>query len=264
MAKLHIFIDGSWLIKVCAPSGILAQKLLIPDQFRLDFNKLKSTIFNHISTSQPDCTEIGDCYFITSIFDIPADVNTWVGNIVNSRPITQAQLDTTTRNVNMRQNYASRAIAAGFNTSGIIRVTLKDWIVRKLSDKKYQEKQVDTTVVALLVKYAITKSNDYFAIVAGDSDILPAIDIAYPEFTQKICWIANHPDQLDAAHRQTSFSFFQYKYAIPPLFLHDRVDSITEGRYIYTCPNCHKVFISPAPFPQNNQTFCSVCSRQRS
>ncbi len=263
MGKLHVFIDGSWLIKVCAPNGILAERFCVPNQFKLDFSKLKDVIYRHIASTQPDCTEIGDCYFITSIFDIPANMNTWIGRTVNTRTITQDQLDKTTRNVRMREDYANRANTAGFDPQGIIRVTLKDWMIQKLADKKYQEKQVDTTVVALLVKYAITKPNDFFVIVAGDSDILPAISIAYPEFTQRICWVANHPDQLNAAHRQTSFSYFQYSYNIPPLYLHDCVDKISEGVNIYTCPNCHKVFISPTPFAQHSRTFCPTCSRQR-
>ena len=52
-------------------------------------------------------------------------------------------------------------------------------------DLRYQEKQVDTTVVALLVRDAIEHPDDCFALVAGDADILPAIQVAYPNYTMR-------------------------------------------------------------------------------
>lgn len=263
MPKLHVFIDGSWLIKVSAPSGVLASRMQNPQQFKLDFPKLKTAIFNHVRSSQPDCTEIGDCFFITSIFDLPIDFSNWSGKIVNGSAITQNQIGQTMWNVNMRRDYADRAIDAGFERSAIISVPFKDWMISKLANGKYQEKQVDTTVVALLVKYAITKTDDFFAIVAGDSDMLPAIKIAYPEFTKRLCLVTNHPDQLHSTHRQTAFSFLQYTYLINPLYLHDCVDKITEGTYVYVCANCNKVFIKQSPIPHSSRPYCTNCQQTR-
>lgn len=69
-----------------------------------------------------------------------------------------------------------------------------------------------TTVVAMLVKYAITHQGDYFAILAGDADILPAINIAYPEFTNNVCLVTTHPDEMD--HSPESVKFRQKSMAI--------------------------------------------------
>ena len=263
MSKLHIFIDGSWLIKVCAPKGILAQKMYNPRQFKLDFEKLKNTIFDYVRRKEQDCSEIGDCYFITSIFDIPGDIDTWKGRVVQKSLITEEAINKTKWNVNMRMDYANRAKLAGYVPSGIITVPLKEWMIPKLASGNYQEKQVDTTVVALFVKYAITQKDDYFAVVAGDSDILPAINIAYPEFTSRLCLVTTHPDQLDATHRQTSFSFLQHTYSIGPIYLHDCVDSIVEGMYVYECANCHKIFINQKSISTFNLPYCPSCQKKR-
>lgn len=263
MPKLHIFIDGSWLIKVCAPRGVLAQKMYDPKQFVLDFNKLKECIFKYVRQTETECTEIGDCYFITSIFDIPSDVDQWVGKTVQNSIITKEQIDRTKWNIKMRSTYAERAKSAGYVANGIIKVPLKEWMIPKLVNGKYQEKQVDTTVVALFVKYAITQRNDYFAILAGDSDILPAINIAYPEFTSRLCLVTTHPDQLDSTHRQTSFSFLQHEYSVGPIYLHDHVDEIIEGANVYKCSNCNKIYISQRAISQFNLPYCPSCRRKR-
>lgn len=263
MSKLHIFIDGSWLIKVCAPKGVLAKKMYKPDEFVLDFGKLKNFIFESVKEREPECTEIGDCYFVTSIFQIPDDVDTWEGRTIKSSKITEDAISKTKWNVNMREKYAARAVAAGYAQEGIITVPLKDWMIQNLTNGKYQEKQVDTTVVALFVKYAITQKDDYFAVVAGDSDILPAINIAYPEFTSRLCLVTTHPDQLDATHRQTSFSFLQHDYSVGPIYLHDCVDKIAEGANLYKCSNCNKVFASKKSISQYKLPYCPKCQKKR-
>lgn len=263
MSKLHIFIDGSWLIKVCAPKGVLAQKMYDPKQFKLDFGKLKNTIFEHVHAKEPECTELGDCYFVTSIFDIPADIATWKGKVVGKTPLSETAINKTVWNVNMRKDYAQRALNSGYAKSGIITVALKEWMIPKLGGGQYQEKQVDTTVVALFVKYAITMKDDFFVVLAGDSDILPAINIAYPEFTNRLCLVTTHPDQLDATHRQTSFSFLAHTYSIDPIYLHDCVDKIVEGNNVYVCANCHKIFMAPHQLTKFNRPYCPACKKMR-
>ena len=263
MSKLHIYIDGSWLIKLCAPNGLFQARMQPGNHFVLDFEELKQAVFAHVSSLKPDCTEIGNCYFITSVFSLPPDFTSWAGRVVENSQLTQDQIAKTSRNVIMRQDYVNRALSAGYEQSGIINVPIKEWMIPKLANYKYQEKQVDTTVVALLVRDAITKTEDFFAIIAGDSDILPAINIAYPQFTQKLCLVTMHPDQLSAVHRQTSFSFLQYQYSIEPLFLNTIVEKFASGAYVYRCANCGKVYLAQAPIARFSQPFCLICSRTR-
>ena len=72
--KVHIFIDGSWLYRVCITSGALLREVVCVN---IDFNKLKSYILEHIKKMDQN-VQLGDCYYITSIFDIPNDIDSWV------------------------------------------------------------------------------------------------------------------------------------------------------------------------------------------
>jgi hypothetical protein len=132
-------------------------------------------------------------------------------------------------------------------------------MIGRLISGTFQEKQVDTTVVAMLVKYAITNPTDYFAIIAGDADILPAINIAYPEFTQNVCLVTTHPDEMDAARRQTSFSYTQYAFSISPLYLQQHVKDVMDGNNVYQCVDCRKLFNTKNPIPSKSQPHCRIC-----
>jgi len=260
MAKVHIFIDGSWLYKVCVAGDVLARDLVYPRFFKLDFAKLQQLILQHLSSVNPDCTEIGDCYNVTSIFNIPADFDNWVGRpMTGGKYINQGNINRTKDEVAKRESFANDAITAGFNSDTILRVNLKEWMVDRLIEGRFQEKQVDTTVVAMLVKYAITKHDDYFAVIAGDADILPAINIAYPEFTKNVCLVTTHPDEMDASRRQTSFSYTQYAFSISPLYLQQHVKEVMSGNNVYQCVNCRKLFSTNNPISAHLQPHCKKC-----
>ena len=92
-------------------------------------------------------------------------------------------------------------------------------MIPKLEKGSYREKQVDSTVVALLVKSAITHPQDYHALVTGDADMIPAITTAFPEYTKNILVVSTHPDELDPKHRQSSFSYLDFSFDLPPFFL---------------------------------------------
>jgi len=267
MACVHIFIDGSWLYKVCGTKGVLAKQLVEPKQFRLDFGKLKETILKHVSQQFSGCTAIGGCYNVTSIFNLPSDFDTWVGRSVKTaeglRFIQQRNIEITRSNVQDREAFSKNAVDAGFNSPTLPRVDLKDYMLPKLDDKRYQEKQVDTTVVAMLVKYAITKPSEYFAIIAGDADILPAIQIAYPEFTKNVCLVTTHPDELEASHRQTAFSYTQFQFDIKPLYLQQHVSDIMAGDHVYQCVDCKKLFSLKTPITAARQPHCPRCIKRR-
>jgi len=136
-------------------------------------------------------------------------------------------------------------------------------MVEKLREGKYQEKQVDASVVALLVRSAIICSNDYHAIITGDSDILPAIAVAYPEYTKNVVIVTSHPDELIAEHRQASYSLNNFRFDVPPFFLQEHITDVIKGEYPYRCVDCGKVFTRPKPIPRNSQPHCRNCFRQR-
>jgi hypothetical protein len=127
--------------------------------------------------------------------------------------------------------------------------------------REYQEKQVDTTVVALLVRSAITRPNDYHTVITGDSDILPAVSTAYPEFTKNVFVTTTHPDELNARHRQTAFSLIDFSFTIPPFYMQNKenAEQILRGNYIHRCEECGKVFSTERQIPPRQRPRCVNC-----
>lgn len=248
MSKLHVFIDGTWLFKV-VDGSVFDRFLVYPNQFTVNFNKLNALMLSHVSKQHPECTEIGACYFVTSLFDLPADFDNWVGKRIThpysgqSVTISQANIDITKRNVRDRAAFSAAAIRSGYDPSCVFHIPLQEWMLLNLlhPDLRYQEKQVDTTVVALLVRDAIEHPNDCFALVAGDSDILPAIQVAYPNYTENVFPVLTSPNERDGRNRQTSFKYSQYNFKIDTLVLQNHVGDIMDGN-VYLCTDCHKYF----------------------
>ena len=82
MSKLHVYIDGTWLFKV-VEGNVFDRFLVNPRFFTIDFNKLNTLMLQHISKQHPECTELGNCYFVTSLFNVPADFDSWVGKRIS-------------------------------------------------------------------------------------------------------------------------------------------------------------------------------------
>ncbi len=253
MSKLNVYIDGTWLFKV-VEGNVFDRFLVDPSKFEIDFNKLNALMLQHISKSHPDCTSIGDCYCVTSIFDLPADFDSWVGKTINHAfstqtvTVTQDNIDRTKANISNRTAFAKAAVSAGYDPKCIFHIPLQEWMLLNLlhPDLRYQEKQVDTTVVALLVRDAIENPNDCFALVAGDADILPAIQVAYPNYTKNVFPVLTSPDEKDGRNRQTSFKYSQYRFSIDTLVLQNHVGEIMAGN-VYRCTDCHKYFSTANP-----------------
>ena len=276
MSKLHIFIDGTWLFKV-VEGHVFDRFLYKPQNFELDFNKLNQLMLNHVAKQHPECTEIGNCYFVTSIFELPADFDAWVGKKINNlytdKSITvSANNISTTRNVIAdREAFAKSAIEAGYDEECLFKVPLQEWMLLNLlhPELKYQEKQVDTTVVALLVRDAIENPDDCFALVAGDADILPAIKVAYPSYTKNVFPVLTSPDEREGHNRQTSFKYSQHEFEIDTLVLQSHVGEIMKGDNVYQCTNCHKYFSTRNPIPDHKIKSglilprCQSCYRNR-
>lgn len=253
MSKLHVYIDGTWLFKV-VEGKVFDRFLVNPRSFTLDFDKLNRLMLDHISKQHPECTELGNLYFVTSLFNVPADFDSWVGRRIThpyggqSITVSQQNIDITKKNITTRADFADSAIKAGYDPNCIFHIDLQEWMLLNLlhQDLRYQEKQVDTTVVALLVRDAIEHPDDCFALVAGDSDILPAIQVAYPNYTKNVFPVLTSPNERDGRNRQTSFKYSQYNFQLDTLVLQNHVGDIMGGN-VYQCTECHKFFTTINP-----------------
>ena len=261
MKQLNIFIDGSWLFRVCQSDGALASKTENSDySFSLNFDKLNKALLEHVKKTDEDCSELGDMYFITSIFTIPQNIEKWPED---NPDMSSGAIDRVKRGAFARERIATNAIRAGYKQDAIFRPRLKPFMIEKLASGKFQEKQVDASVVALLVRSAITKPNDYHLLITGDSDIIPAIKVAYPEYSKNVVIATTHPDELRAEHRQTSFSFDSVEFSLPPIYLQDHIKEIIHGDNIYECGNCRVVFTRQYPIPANKRPYCLECAESR-
>ncbi len=271
--KLNIFIDGSWLFKV--QNGVLKSKRIRSQGAKpvfIDFSKLSNLILKHVQANGfPYCKEFGERHCCISVLTLPGNLDTWEGKKIselnrhlknNNYVVNKSDLDKVKKNCFVRDNFARSAVSAGFEANSIIRPELKPWMIENLSKGRFQEKQVDTTVVALLVKSAITKQGDVHAIIAGDADILPAIKIAYPEFSENILIATTHPDELKAEHRQTSFTYQEEEFNIPALYLQDYVKEIINGEVI-ECSNCHYLFEPKRLMNPKKRVYCPDCESTR-
>lgn len=261
MPKLNVFIDGSWLYKACGPGKVLASKTENIDHgIRIDFARLDMVLHDHAKVHDPSCAELGERYLSTSVFSLPQDFDSWPDD---HEGISPAHVEQTKRGINARNRFVDSALAASYSDLGVYRPLIKSWILEKLIAKRYQEKQVDTTVVALLVRAAIVRPDDYHCVISGDADILPAIRIAYPEYSKNVFLATTHPDELKAEHRQTAFSLNNFDFRIPPVYLQDNLLEIMQGEHVHECAHCHKIFSRLRPIPAKARPCCSVCHGQR-
>lgn len=260
MARLNIFIDGTWLFRVCQPDGVLSNKTENNTQsFKIDFAKLSNSLINHLS-NLGQRIELGERYISTSIFTLPTDLDDWP----NQNPdITADDISRVKNGVRARDFMIQNALNAGFSDVAVYRPNLRPFMIAKLKNRTFQEKQVDATVIALLVRSAITQGANYHAFITGDSDILPAIRVAYPEYSRNVILVTTHPDELRAQHRQTSFSYTDFQFDIEPYFLQDHVKEIITGEHVYECSNCRRVFIRNNTIPTRSRPYCSDCNQRR-
>jgi len=260
-SKLNLYIDGSWLFKACAPERALASRLEFPDRaLRLNFSNLVGLLLRHVREHGGACDTAGDAYLVTSIFRIPDDVDQWAEE---RDDVTTADIENVRHSVAAREAFVASALRSGFREDGVYRPHLKGWMIQRLRERRFQEKQVDTTVVALLVSAAITRPQDYHVIVTGDADVLPAIKVAYPAYSQNVFVATTHPDQLRAEARQTSFALADFEYRIPPVFLDEHVRDLVEGAHVYVCGHCGKVFARSLPIPLEAKPCCKPCHDKR-
>ena len=261
MSKLHLFIDGSWLFRACGAEKALAAATEWPDHaFRLDFTKLNQALLQHATHRVPECRELGEQYLSTSVFNLPDEFDSWPDqhHDINAQDVVSIR-----KSVSARDIFAKRAVAAGYHPDAIFHPRFKPWMVEKLRNRQFQEKQVDATVVALLVRSAILYPDDVHVVITGDADILPALKLAYPQYSRNLFIATTHPDELLAERRQTSFSLQSFDFVIAPFYLQDNAEQLLQGEFVSRCAHCHKAFARPKPIPPGRRPCCKPCNDKR-
>jgi hypothetical protein len=252
----NVYIDGSWLFKQCGANGILANRMEFPESnFRLDFQRLLSMFEQALSVDLGgEVVEADRLYLYTAIFSVPEVPDPEWGDIAFIQGNTFA-----------RRRFAESAVAAGFDPQGIFDVPLRGWIVEKVREHRYQEKMVDTSVVARLVEQAIRDPERLHVLVTGDTDMLPAISTVVPEYTQTVVLATTHPDQYNPGDAQSSFRLNQFDFRFGPIYLERHVEEIVHGAYVYRCsnPGCQRVFIRHDPIPAKANPVCKPCHEGR-
>lgn len=262
MSKLNVFVDGSWLFKACAPDRALSYRLEYSEKlFALDHAKLLEALLAHAGSHIQGCDSLGDLYFATSIFELPENLDDWPSEYED---VSVSDIENVRRSSGAREKFVAGALAAGYSDKAVFRPRLKGWMLAKLRERRFQEKQVDATVVALLVKSAIVNPSDVHVIITGDSDVLPAIRVAYPEYSANVFVATTHPDQLKAESRQTSYALTDFEYTIPPFFLEEHAEKLLQGENVYVCVHCNKVFSRPKAIPRGGRACCHPCHLKRS
>jgi hypothetical protein len=178
--KYNVYVDGSWLFRQCAAGGVLSRSTTNPNTyFRLDFHKLLLTIeASLIGVAGSKKLRPAGLYLYSAIFELPDSPRSELGDI-----------DFLDSSVYARRKFIEEATAGGFDCAGVHRVKLNRYIVKKTREIKYREKMVDTSVVARFVEQAIQYPKRIHVLVSGDSDMLPAIELISPTYTESVALV---------------------------------------------------------------------------
>lgn len=258
MSKLNVYIDGSWLFKACAPRGVLAAHMEYSDQAVLiDFAQLDMILLDHAKAHDPDCTELGERYIGMSIFTLPFDFTGWPAQ---HGGINRDHVEQTKRVVFARNRFINSTTDAGYRYCSVGRQLLTPWILRLLIDdnQHYHEKEVDGTLIALLVEAATETPSDQQCVITGDADFLAAVRATRRERDRNVILATTRPDEAKAEHRQSSFALNNFGFRIPPIYLQDNLLEIVRGSYASECCQCRRVFSRSYPIP-NYLPRCGPC-----
>ncbi len=256
--RLNVYIDGSWLFKQCDRGKIFANRTESPARsVTIDFGKLVRMLEHRAELFFGSPTERGGLFFCTSIFSIPADADTWPEVLTDPDRFTKLRA-----NIHARQAFAQMAVAAGFSPAGLLRPPLRRWVLPVMARGDYQEKQVDTWLVAHLVERAITDPDSVHFVATGDADMMPGVQTVVPRYTERVVLVATHPVQYDVAEQQTSFAFENFGLRFGPVYLEDSLEQFIAGAYVSRCrnPNCLKIFVRSAPERGATAGLCVTCA----
>lgn len=246
--KCNIYIDGTWLFRQCAPNSIMAQQTYNENEaFKIDFNKLINAVIDILQTDSKQNIIKGSLWYYTSIIRNIPDYDSNGKNLDWLKQLSVAK-DKTVEN----------ARKAGFNTAGVFDIPFKPWIPQRIMDKTYQEKMVDTSLVARMVLECLNNPEDFHVLISGDLDMLPVLDLIVPSYIEKIVLFTTHPDQWDPNQQQTSKKLNDFHFNYGPYYLEKIADRIMQGSYILVCEKCKKLFANSNKPPAGKNTFCPV------
>lgn len=225
--KLNLFADGSWLFKACRPGGYLALRTENPEmRFKLDFNKFVLCIRNHISNIANDEIIYSKKYIASSIFDTvntSVPIDEWP---IRFSGITKEMIENFIKNITARTRFISNAEKYGGFEYDSNNEILNPRILKQWSEEKYREKLVDTKVaIALMQCIGEHKNNEYYAVVTGDKDLLPALQAKYPDYTKNVLLITTSPDSVAGISSHELVDFVDDKFRLTPFLLDEHIDS---------------------------------------
>ncbi len=139
MPAVHIIVDGTWLLIQAAAGQSLSNTENPNGRFHLDFRKLNTALLQHVQKNGGSCDRIGNTYIACSIFQLPADFDDWPNQYLD---LTSDNIEKTKRSVFARDAFVRDALAVGYSSDVVFRPPIKDYIVRKLASRSYQEKQI--------------------------------------------------------------------------------------------------------------------------
>lgn len=240
MSKCHVYIDGSWLYKQCSGKGVLGKRTVYGKIF-LDYRKLIELIVNEVGKATGESVSAGEelHYFTSVIKDIPASSNIKIEgedySLEQIRSRSKTALETMTK------------VVQGGVTVTNFEIGFRPWMAKAIAEGSYQEKMVDTAIVAKFVINSLKEeySSDYHAILSGDLDMLAAFEEVLMEVdpSLKILLVTIDPVQWDQKDSQVSKDLAQFEhFAIPSILLDRFIPEIMQGDNVLQCQGCSKYF----------------------
>lgn len=81
-----------------------------------------------------------EIYFLNQYFDLPENLDDWPNE---HEDVSVADVDNVKHSTGARERFATHAIQAGYSEKAIFRPRLRGWMLAKLRERRFQEKQVD-------------------------------------------------------------------------------------------------------------------------
>jgi DNA-directed RNA polymerase subunit RPC12/RpoP len=235
-----VTIDGSFLTKLAAPGGVLASRTVHrAAPFPIDFSKLDVALLAFASKSGFDRVGVGTRVFVTSIFDLPDDLEEWP----RKHRFSDASIQTLRRCSFARERVAETASASGY-VPRIFRPLLQPWMLQQLMAGTYREKLVDSEVVARTTEIALTQRDAVNIVLTGDADITPAL-----RYSDRILLAAAEPGRGSPREWGDRGIFVIEQHAA----------KLMAGEYVWTCPRCSRIFATRNPIPGRSLIRCNSC-----
>lgn len=249
MSKLHVYIDGTWLYNQCGRERTLTQ-YVESDYFFVDFAKLNAKLVKYIQEQSGVIVQPGGglWYYTSIIRNIPD--NDFDGN----------SLERLKKSSYAKEQTVKTAQSAGYDVSGVFEVPFQHWMPKQIGAGLFQEKMVDTSLVARMVLSSVQNPDDFHILVSGDLDMMPAISLVVPKYLERVILFTTNPNQWDPNMQQTSKRLTDYDFSYGPLYFDDVIKDIVLGKYVYTCdhPTCSVVLTRQKPIPTGDRPYCRV------